>query len=171
MCYQITMKNLIFQSVVVCLVFCSTTQAFDLQKTHKKIPRFATLRSNEANLRCGPGTYYPYDWVYVKSGLPIEITAEYETWRRIRDCEGTEGWVHQAMLSGQRHVIVTSVQANVYNKPEQNHKDIVASVDKNVIGRVLKCKIDMCLIKWTQLEGWIHRQDIWGVQSDEMKFK
>jgi len=30
----------------------------------------------------------------------VEITAEFETWRRIRDADGTEGWVYHSLLSG-----------------------------------------------------------------------
>ena len=68
------------------------------------VPRFVSLRSAEVNVRTGPGTRYPVEWVFVKRDIPVEITAEFDTWRRIRDWEGTEGWVHQSMLSGKRAI-------------------------------------------------------------------
>jgi SH3-like domain-containing protein len=66
------------------------------------LPRFATTRSNEINVRVGPGTRYDIAWVYVKAGQPVEIVQEFDTWRKIRDVDGSEGWVHQNMLSGKR---------------------------------------------------------------------
>lgn len=66
------------------------------------LPRFATIRSTPVNVRVGPGTRYDVAWVYVKSGMPVEIVQEFDTWRKIRDVDGSEGWVHQNMLSGKR---------------------------------------------------------------------
>lgn len=66
------------------------------------LPRFATIRSTPVNVRVGPGTRYDIAWVYVKSGLPVEIVQEFDTWRKIRDVDGSVGWVHQNMLSGKR---------------------------------------------------------------------
>ena len=72
------------------------------------IPRFAVLRSDEVNLRTGPGPRHPVDWVIRRRDLPVEITAEFDTWRRIRDIEGTEGWVHQSLLTdGCAHVLTS----------------------------------------------------------------
>ena len=38
---------------------------------HLPLPRFASLDSNEINLRAGPGTDYPILWVYQRKGLPV----------------------------------------------------------------------------------------------------
>ena len=45
------------------------------------LPRFATIRSTPVNVRVGPGTRYDITWVYVKSGQPVEIVQEFDTWR------------------------------------------------------------------------------------------
>ncbi|MCK4866406.1 MAG: SH3 domain-containing protein, partial [Alphaproteobacteria bacterium] len=60
---------------------------------------FVTIKPDKANVRSGPGKRYPVRWVFVQSGIPVEILAEYENWRQIRDWEGQEGWIHAAMLS------------------------------------------------------------------------
>ena len=73
-----------------------------LAQDHLPLPRFASLDSNEVNLRAGPGTDYPILWVYQRKGLPVEIIQEFDTWRRIRDRDGTVGWVQQNQLSGKR---------------------------------------------------------------------
>ncbi|MCR6656456.1 MAG: SH3 domain-containing protein [Opitutus sp.] len=62
------------------------------------LPRFVTTRSNPINVRVGPGTNYDVAWVYVKAGTPVEIIQEFDTWRKIRDADGSEGWLHQNLL-------------------------------------------------------------------------
>src|SRR5262245_26457172 len=64
------------------------------------IPRFVSLKSDRVNVRSGPTKDHEVTWVYTRTGLPVEITAEYENWRRIRDWEGAEGWVYHSLLSG-----------------------------------------------------------------------
>ena len=66
------------------------------------LPRFVSLKSGRVNSRIGPGVNYPVDWLYLKSGLPMEITQEFDTWRRVRDSDGSEGWINQSLLSGKR---------------------------------------------------------------------
>jgi SH3-like domain-containing protein len=70
------------------------------------LPRFVSLRSDEVNLRTGPGTNYPVEWVYVRRGLPVEIIAEFDNWRKVRDIEGTVGWIHKSLLSGKRMAVI-----------------------------------------------------------------
>src|SRR5271169_3749242 len=82
------------------------------------IPRFASLRASDVNLRTGPGTRYPIDWVFTHQGMPVEITAEYEMWRRVRDAEGDEGWVHKNALSGKRGAIVTGAARELRHDPD-----------------------------------------------------
>ena len=67
--------------------------------------RFVSLRSNEVNVRVGPGVRYPVKWVFRQKAIPVEIVQEYDTWRKIRDWEDAEGWVHRAMLSSKRSVL------------------------------------------------------------------
>ena len=69
--------------------------------------RFVSLRSNEVNVRVGPGVRYPIKWKFRQKLIPVEVVQEYDTWRKIRDWEGAEGWVHKAMLWNRRSIIVT----------------------------------------------------------------
>src|ERR1700761_9209756 len=66
------------------------------------VPRFVSLKSDHVNVRGGPNKDQDVAWVYTRPGLPVEITAEYENWRRIRDSDGAEGWVYHSLLSGKR---------------------------------------------------------------------
>src|ERR1700743_961106 len=70
------------------------------------VPRYVSLKSDRVNLREGPSKDHQTSWVFQRAGLPVEITAESDNWRRIRDSEGTEGWVLQSLLSGRRTVLV-----------------------------------------------------------------
>ena len=102
------------------------------------LPRFVSLRAGEVNLRTGPGVQYPVEWVYRKSGLPLEVIAEYKAWRKVRDWQGSQGWVHQTMLSSKRSFIVTGISRDLRAKPSQKSA-LVAQVQSNVSGSLLAC--------------------------------
>ena len=70
------------------------------------VPRFVSLKSGRVNVRVGPGEDYKIAWVFVKSGLPIEVVQEFDNWRQIRDSDGATGWVFQSLLSGKRTAVV-----------------------------------------------------------------
>jgi SH3-like domain-containing protein len=66
------------------------------------IPRFVSLKADRVNVRGGPARDHDVSWIFTRSGLPVEVTAEFDNWRRIRDWEGAEGWVYHSLLSGKR---------------------------------------------------------------------
>jgi SH3-like domain-containing protein len=72
------------------------------------VPRYVSLKSDHVNVRAGPTKDNDVAWVYTRSGLPVEITAEFENWRRVRDSEGAEGWVYHSLLSGRHKAGATS---------------------------------------------------------------
>src|SRR5215510_12751233 len=112
-------------------------------ETKLPIPRFVSLRSGEVNLRTGPGTNYPVDWVFVRRGLPVEIIAEFDVWRKIRDWQGTVGWVHQSMLDGKRTARVTGADRELRTEPAES-AGVVARLAPGVIGRLLECNPAWC---------------------------
>ncbi|SNR83708.1 MULTISPECIES: SH3 domain-containing protein [unclassified Azospirillum] len=130
------------------------------------VPRFVSLRSNEVNVRAGPGRAYPIEWVFVRAGMPVEITAEFDTWRRIRDVDGTQGWVHQSMLSGRRTLVVTKEIRTIRERPNSSAA-AVAQAEPGVMGRLVSCKGDWCEVEIQGYNGWMERGDFWGVRPDE----
>jgi SH3-like domain-containing protein len=126
------------------------------------MPRFASFRSEEVNVRVGPGPQYPILWVYKRLALPVEITAEFDTWRKIRDFEGNEGWVNKGMLSSKRHVIVTAKNANLYNSPNRD-SGLRAVLQKGVIAQITEIQDPWAYVKISGLKGWILIHDSWGV--------
>jgi SH3-like domain-containing protein len=131
-----------------------------------KVPRFASLRAPEVNLRTGPGVRYPVDWVLSYRGMPVEITNEFDTWRKVRDWQGTEGWVHQSMLSGRRTVIVRAGVAPMRREPSSGAA-VVARVQRKVLGRLLSCQGAWCRVEVSGLRGWMQRSAIFGVYPKE----
>lgn len=129
-------------------------------------PRFVSLRADEVNLRTGPGVRYPVDWVYRRRHLPVEVVAQFENWRKIRDWQGTEGWVHQSMLTTARNVLVTGEVRALYRKPAEDSV-ILARIEPGVIGTMRKCEVQWCRIEIAGLAGWLKRTDFWGPSSDE----
>lgn len=136
------------------------------QREALPIPRFVTLRSEEVNLRAGPGVRYPVEWVFVRRQMPVEILQEFENWRRIRDRDGTEGWVHQSMLTGRRAAIVTGEMRSLRRRPEAE-SPVVARAEPGVIGALLECKETWCRIETGGFRGWLPRDEIWGVYPNE----
>src|SRR5580692_9611286 len=66
------------------------------------VPRFVSLKADRVTVRGGPDKDHDVSWIYTRVGWPVEITAEFENWRRIRDSDGSEGWVYHSLLSGKR---------------------------------------------------------------------
>ena len=132
------------------------------------LPRFVTLRSGEVNLRAGPGVRYPVEWIYKKRYLPVEVVAEYDTWRKIRDWQGTQGWVHQGMLSGKRSIIVTGDLRTLRAEPSTSSIPS-ARLEEGVIAKLLKCPqgTTWCKVEADGFEGWLRKAEFWGVYSAE----
>lgn len=131
-----------------------------------KLPRFASLRAGEVNVRTGPGVRYPVEWVFVYRHMPIEIVAEFDTWRKVRDWQGTEGWVHRSMLSGRRTAIVTTGRRSIHDVPARDAR-VIAEVEERVVGQLLKCQPQWCRVEIAGFRGWIRRAVIWGVYDGE----
>jgi SH3-like domain-containing protein len=131
------------------------------------IPRFASLRASDVNLRTGPGIRYPIEWVFTHQGMPVEITAEYEMWRKVRDVEGDEGWVHRNALSGKRYAIVTGTMHELRDD-NNDRAGIVAHLQAGAIGQLLSCSKDWCKLKFKGgIKGYLHKTDFWGAYDAE----
>ncbi|MFC1673211.1 SH3 domain-containing protein [Pseudomonadota bacterium] len=150
-------------------VFGPTAQALaQVSGSGLPLPRFVSLRAGEVNLRTGPGVQYPVEWVYRKSGLPLEVIAEYKTWRKVRDWEGAQGWVHQTMLSAKRGFIVTGATRALLSKGERGAK-AVARLQTGVSGLIVTCPhgVEYCRVEAEGFEGWLNRADFWGILKGE----
>lgn len=144
------------------------------------LPRFASTRSEPINIRVGPGQKYDIAWTYLKSGIPIEIVQEFDTWRKIRDVDGAEGWIHQNLLTGTRAGYVTPLVANGEIPLRANRSDDAGVRAR--LGAGLKVTISQCDGEWCQVSatgqdqaqrnniysGYLRQEELWGVYPDEV---
>lgn len=137
------------------------------------VPRYVSLKTDRVNLREGPSKDHRTAWVFQRAGLPVEITAEYETWRRIRDAEGTEGWVLHSLLSGRRTALVMpwakagTQPLSLYDKADEQSR-VVAQLQPNVIANVKACKEGWCrVVIGAETNGFIKQDRLWGVYPNE----
>ena len=167
--------NILLMVAAILMVTVFTSQAVAaaavgpaVKGTGLPLPRFVSLRAGEVNLRTGPGVQYPVEWVYRRQNLPVEIIAEYRTWRKIRDWQGAQGWVHQSMVGGLRTIIITGATRTI-----RSGKDVksaaVARAEVSVIGQLLECPINetWCRVEAGGHKGWLRRVDFWGIHRDE----
>ncbi|HEX2940524.1 MAG TPA: SH3 domain-containing protein [Rhodopila sp.] len=141
----------------------------DNSEAAKKVPRFVSLRSDEVNMRAGPGTRYRIEWVYKRRDLPVEIERVFEVWRWVRDPDGIEGWVHQATLMGRRSFIIQHTEATL--RSEANDKGTpVAILKVGVIGRIRSCRAASawCYVQAGSYRGYLRRDQFWGVLPGEV---
>ena len=146
------------------LAFCPAARA----QSGLPLPRFVSLRSNQVNLRTGPGFRYPVEWVYLKSDLPVEIINEFETWRRVRDYDGREGWIYQPMLSGRRTVRMKE-NGELLRAAAADSRPL-AKIEKGAVGRLALCPADiaLCKVEFGDFQGWVFRTKLWGVYNKEV---
>jgi len=134
------------------------------------VPRFVSLKSDHVNVRGGPTKDNDVSWIYTKTGLPVEITAEFENWRRIRDSEGYEGWVYHSLLSGKRTAVVTTKSkdelAQLHDRADDSSA-IAAQLEAGVVANVRRCSGTWCRISGAGFDGWIEQERLWGVYPDE----
>ena len=130
------------------------------------VPRFASLRSDKINLRAGPGLGFPVQWVYQRKHMPVEVIGEYDVWRKIRDWQGTVGWVHQSMLDGQRYALITGAMRLLHNDPEDN-APATAKLEPGVVASLLHCQGIWCRIDAEGYKGWLKRDEFYGVYPEE----
>jgi SH3-like domain-containing protein len=137
------------------------------------LPRFVSLKSGRVNMRVGPGTQYAVEWMYLKPGLPMEIIQEYDNWRRVRDADGAEGWINQALLSGRRTGIIApwfkgrnGAAIPLLAEAREGARQ-AAQVEPGAIGEVTTCNGTWCRMSFGGHDGWMSQDLIWGVYPGE----
>jgi SH3-like domain-containing protein len=130
-------------------------------------PHFASLRAEKVNLRSGPGEAFPIQWVFKRRGLPVEILASFDIWRKVHAFDGTEGWVNQQMLTGRRSVLITREIRNLHRDPDPA-SGIVAQLEPGVVAAIAHCNPAWCELKADGYKGWLKRDELWGLEPEEV---
>jgi SH3-like domain-containing protein len=134
------------------------------------VPRFVSLKSDRVNVRSGPNKDQDVRWVYTRAGMPVEVTAEFENWRRIRDWEGAEGWVYHSLLSGRRSaVVVPSLKDDMVPlyASADGESAVVARLQSGVLGQLKSCNSAWCEFNGKNFSGWIRQERLWGAYPNE----
>jgi SH3-like domain-containing protein len=133
------------------------------------LPRWAAFRSDDVNLRSGPGMQYPIDWVYHRRDLPVQILREFEVWRLVQEQDGTKGWVHEATLTGRRGYVVQGGEQVLRDGP-QDTAGAVARLESGVVGLIDRCPAgsDWCAVRAGGYHGWLKREAVYGVSATEV---
>lgn len=163
-------SRLIFALGLALFLFGAATEVLAASRSGSglPLPRYVSLRAEEVNLRTGPGVQYPVDWVFHRQTLPVQIIAEFENWRKIRDWEGTQGWMHQSMLTGRRTIMVVGAQRALRRKPHAKSSP-VANAEPLTIGSLLTCPEGSrwCKVDLDGYVGWMRHVDFWGTFPGE----
>ena len=158
---------LLVAAACAALIVWSSAKAADLgPETNLPLPRFVSLKSNEANIRRGPGLTHRIDWVFLRKGMPLEVVAEHGHWRKVRDVDDATGWVHHALLRGARSAVVTAERAVLRRDPDAKAKQ-VALAEPGVIFAVNACAANWCEVRKDGFEGWVETSQIWGAAPGE----
>jgi SH3-like domain-containing protein len=172
-------------TVGLLLVLIGTTTGLSAQGTPAPasgasglpVPRFVSLKSDRVNLRQGPGIEYPTAWVFRRAGLPVEVIKEFESWRQVRDAEGTTGWVLGSMLSGRRTAVILPWEAKagqgqqplaLLRDGESDRAAAVAQVEAGVLASILTCDGKWCRVSVGGFRGYIEQSKLWGAYKDEV---
>src|SRR5271157_5850069 len=154
----------------LCLMAFSASAQQAGSATGLPVPRYVSLKSDHVNLREGPSKDHATKWIYQRAGLPVEITAEYEIWRKVRDSEGVEGWVLHSLLSGRRTALVTPNKkgevSKIYARPSASD-ELAATLQAGVIVNIRSCDGSWCLVDGDGFKGYIEQVKLWGAYPDE----
>lgn len=148
----------------------SMARADNYRSTDLPLPRFVSVKANKAYARTGPGQKYPIRWVYQRENMPVEIFQEYGAWRKVRDIDGDEGWIHKNLLSGARSVIVRSgnTMAPLFNRPNKDQAKTVALISHGAIMLIDQCDPAWCRVYNRGYKGWIERKFLWGIYGEKI---
>lgn len=167
--------SVIRRVAAVLAVVCTATTSLPALAEEKRgsvtnlpLPRYVSMKAAEGNVRRGPSLTHRIDWVFKRRGMPLQVTAEYGNWRKVQDRDGAGGWVHYALLSGVRTVLIESEMLPVYASPDPKSQ-INAHFETGVVARLGSCTPDWCRISAGGYKGWTLKSNLWGVDPDEIR--
>lgn len=139
-------------------------------ETGLPLPRFVSLKAGKVNVRVGPSRSHPVLWIFQRKGMPVEVIAEFEHWRRIRDADGDVGWIFHSLLDGRRTAVVKTMEDDetmpLHATPDAA-AEILAAAEPGVVVKVETCQIRWCLVGADGYAGWSLKEHLWGIYPEE----
>jgi SH3-like domain-containing protein len=162
--------------IIFSLIFASAAHAEDGgargvgTATGLPLPRFVSLKSDEVNARVGPGGDYQIAWVFRRAGLPVEVLAEFENWRQVRDASGSTGWVNAGLTSARRTAVVAPwiKDRTLFElTSSRGGSTAVARIEPGAVVDVIRCDGEDCEVYAGSQKGWVPQKNLWGVYPRE----
>ena len=150
------------------IIFSQVSNADIGKETGLEIPRYVSLKSNDANIRVGPSKNYPIEIKFIKKNYPLKILEEYEDWRKVEDFQKNFGWIHKSLISGTRTGIILSNEKKTIKLLNTLNGNVIGEIGRGNIVYLEKCKIDWCLVSFGNYRGWIDKKNIWGIKEKEI---
>ena len=156
--------------IIFLIIQSSKVFAMDVgTQTGLELPRYVSLKSNDANLRVGPSKNYPISIKYIIKNYPLKIIEEYTDWRKIEDFNENIGWIHKSLIKGERNAIIIDDNSFIPKIYNTINGKIVGEINNGNIVSLEKCKLKWCKIKFDKKrKGWIKKKYLWGVKDDEI---
>tara|TARA_A200000113_G_C8670733_1_gene292251 strand:- start:47 stop:613 length:567 start_codon:yes stop_codon:yes gene_type:complete len=159
----------VFGVILICFLSLTQNTYADVgQETGLEIPRYVSLKSNDANIRVGPSKNYPIEIKYIKKNYPLKVLEEYEEWRKVEDFKNNIGWIHKSLISGTRTGIILSSDNKAIRLLNTLNGNVIGEIGEGNIVYLEKCKIDLCLVAAENFKGWMKKKYIWGVRKNEI---
>ena len=165
--YKIISMQIIIAFISI-IIFSQICNAEIGKETGLKIPRYISLKSNDANIRVGPSKNYPIEIKFIKKNYPLKVLEEYEDWRKVEDFQKNFGWIHKSLISGNRTGILLSNDNKTIKLLNTLNGNVIGEIGSGNIVFLEKCKIDWCLVSFGDYKGWIDKKNIWGVKEKEI---
>ena len=156
------MHLLIKKTIILFLLLLFTINVHSL--IYPITPKYASLKKNKTYLRYNASFQAPISHIYNKKGLPILIINEHDNWKKIKDSNGIEGWMHKSMISNRKTFINLKKQNLIKFLDEKNL--IIAIIDPQVVGKIIKCEKIYCRVKVNKYKGWLKKEFLWGIKKD-----
>jgi len=132
----------------------------------RAVPYWASIAAGDALMRSGPGRNFPAIWRYRRADLPVKVLQVHETWRKVREQDGTEGWMAAALLSAERTAVAVGEIRPIRAAPDLSAR-IIWKVAPGVIGKIKRCARGWCAFDVGGRVGYIATAHIWGAEPDE----
>src|SRR5690242_1236110 len=132
------------------------------------VPHYVSVRGATANLREGPSYAHRILWVYQHKDYPLKEIATYDAWRKVKDVDGTVGWMHHTQLTDKRTVLFVGFTKSDLYETADPHSKVVAHAQPGVVAKLRACKPQFCEVEASGTEGWVDRRNIWGVDVGEV---
>lgn len=145
--------------VVLCLVLALAVPA---GAQDRETPYWASLRSDEVNMRVGPSEDYQISWVYRRDGLPVKVERLQEGWRLVRDPDGAQGWIVARLLSPDRTALVIGKGLAPMRDEPSGDGQLLWNAEPGVVGKLGDCEEGWCKLDVHGRKGWISQSRLWG---------